>query len=498
MTGSFDDSGPGRSAYDASSVAGARDHTGRQDVALARSAHEAADNATLIQDAQSLLESFAGRDAAVLLASVTELCRLLTIRGASRRAEVLLRQMLPIGEQHLDRDHVALGHVLHELAHIYLREARYTDAEPLLHRLYYMQCRRCGKDHPDAAAVLASLARVRQALGQHDEAEAMWRQVIAVCESTLGSQHVATTTAVERLAESCAARGKHREAGQLRAQATSMRDAPMSRALLAPIDQMAEPSAAKIAPPEPAAVSEPAEAPAAPRHTLVVLPSSSGALTVGEQPAAAAAASSTTQETLLAIHAELQAGSAGAGDTRVRRRWPAFAAAAAVIALVGGLTASGAATTFGARPNDGAPTWAVWNPPAPLVAASDPALSPPAESALYEVRLAAEVPHALDAPTMRPLIRAHLIGPAPRLPLPEILADRKLDDEVVVRFVVDASGVPDTTSLAVVRTPHEVLTDVVRRAIPELRFHPARRALPGAPGEPDVVEMSFRFSRSVP
>ena len=497
VTGSLDHSGPGRTAYDAPGMADACDRAVRNERALTRTTHDAADNATLIQDAQSLLESFAGRDAAVLLASVTELCRLLTIRGASRRAELLLRQMLPIGEQHLDRDHVALGHVLHELAHLYLREARHSEAEPLLLRLYYMQCRRCGKDHPDAAAVLASLARVRQALGQHDDAEAMWRQVISVCERTLGSQHVATTTAVERLAESCAARGKHREAGQLRAQATSMRDAPLTRALVAPIDQMVEPSVPEVAQPEPPKIAEPVDASLASRPTLVVLPSSSGALTVGEQPSAAPAAFVTTQDTLLAMHAELLATGEVTGIATGRRRWPAFAAAAAVIALIGGLTASGAASTFGARPNDGAPTWAAWNPPAPLVPPSDSALAPPAESALYEVRLAAEVPRAIDAAATRPLIRAHLIGPAPRLPLPEILADQRLDDDVVVRFLVDASGIPDTTSLAVVRTPHALLTDVVRRAIPELRFRPARRAVAGAPGEPDVVEMSFRFTRAV-
>jgi hypothetical protein len=467
VTGSADDSGHGRSANDAPGAA-ARDRTGQHDGALARTSHDPTDNATLIQDAQSLLESFAGRDAAVLLASVTELCRLLTIRGASRRAELLLQQMLPIGEQHLDRDHVALGHVLHELAHIYLREARHADAEPLLQRLYYMQCRRCGKDHPDAAAVLASLARVRQALGQHDDAEAMWRQVISVCERSLGSQHVATTTAVERLAESCAARGKHREAVHLRAQATSMRETPSQVAL-----------------------------PAAPSHALVVLPSSSGALAVGERPTLVAASSPTTQDALLAIHAELQATNDATHGAGRRRRWPVFAAAAAVLGLLGGLTASGAASTFGARPGDGAPTWAAWSPPKPTSPGQDSAGSAATERALYEVRLAAEVPDGTDAPTIRPLTHARLIGPTPRLPLPEILADRRIDDEVVVRFAVDASGVPDTTSLAVVRTPHGVLTDVVRRAIPDLRFEPARRGIPGAPGEPDVVEMAFRFSRAV-
>jgi tetratricopeptide (TPR) repeat protein len=451
------------------------------------------DDATLIQDAQALLEAFAGRDAAVLLSSVTELCRLLASRGSSRRAERLLLEMLPIGDQHLDRDHVALGHVLHELAYLYVREARYRDAEPLLLRLYYMQCRRCGKDHPDAAAVLASLARVRQALGQHDDAEAMWRQVIAVCERSLGSQHVATTTAVERLAESCAARGKLREAVQLRAHASTMRDAAATLALPAATDHIEVSRAA-----ESRASVEAGAAGASARQALVVLPSSGGALTVEEQPTIAPLPPGTTQDTLLAIHAELQATNGRALDAGRRRRWPAFAAAAAVVALMAGLTASGAASTFGARPDEAPLRWVAWAAPEPLAPRSDSGATQPAATATYEVRLAAEAPRRIDPAVVPALIRARLIGPAPRLPLPDSLSHRPIDEGVVVRFVVDSHGIPDTTSIAVMHTPHDALADVVRRAIPDLRFAPARRAIPGAAGEADVVEMSFGFSRLVP
>jgi TonB family protein len=237
---------------------------------------------------------------------------------------------------------------------------------------------------------------------------------------------------------------------------------------------------------------------AAPRHALVVLPSSSGALSVEEQPKIAVPPTATTQDALLAIHAELIAAGGDAHDARGRRRWPAFASAAAVVALLAGLTASGAASTFGARANDGLPTWQVWNPPAPLVAAVDSAAPVPAERTLYEVRLAAAAPPQPAVRATHPLIPAHLIGPVPKLALPAILADRRTDGEVVVRFAVDARGVPDTASLAVVRTPHEVLTEVVRRALPAMRFEPARRAIAGAAAEPDAVEMSFRFSRSTP
>jgi hypothetical protein len=283
---------------------------------------------------------------------------------------------------------------------------------------------------------------------------------------------------------------------QLRAQATSMRDAPPARTLLAPVARIVPGDAREVTQLESPEVSNQREAPEPPRHALVVLPSSNGTLAVEEQPALSPTPPATTQDTLLAIQAELLAATGAVREAGERRRWRAFAAAAAVVVLLGGLTASGAATTFGARPDDGVPRWAAWNPPAPLTRPVDSLRMAATESALYEVRLAAEVPSRTDAPTMR-TIHARLIGPAPRLPLPELLSDRRLDDEVVVRFVVDASGVPDTASLDVVRTPHAVLTDVVRRAIPDLRFEPARRPVPGAPGEPDVVEMSFRFIRAV-
>lgn len=503
VTGSADDSGHGHSAFDAPDGA-ARDRARPSGGGLTHSRQTQPDDGRLIHDAQALLQAFAGRDAAALLSSVTELCRLLAARGSTRRAERLLLEMLPIGEGHLDRDHAALGHVLHELAHIYLREARHAEAEPLLLRLYYMQCRRCGKDHPDAAAVLATLARVRQALGQHDDAESMWRQVIAVCERSLGSDHPATTTAVERLAESCAARGKLREAQVLRAQAATMRASPMAGALPAPavlaevVDARSLGVARKLA--EASALPEAAAdaGDGAPVRPLVVLPAPNGALTVEEQPSFVPALHETTQETLLALHKELQATGGEPSEAGGRRAWPALAAAAAVFALLGGLTASGAASTFGAeRAAESSPRWAAWNAQTPVTPRSDPDAVAATESASYEVRLAAEAPAPTDPAIVHALVRARLIGPVPRLPLPALLAERQIDDEVRVRFVVDAHGIPDTTSVAVLRTSHEALTDIARHAIGDLRFVPARGVTPGAPSEADVVEMSFRFSRQV-
>jgi len=92
------------------------------------------------------------------------------------------------------------------------------------------------------------------------------------------------------------------------------------------------------------------------------------------------------------------------------------------------------------------------------------------------------------------LVRAQLIGAPPQPRFPEILRDRKIEGDVLVRFRVDAQGRPDLSSITVIRTPHELLTDAVRRVIPGMRFEPAHRARIGAPGEPDQIQMAFQFS----
>jgi TonB family protein len=279
----------------------------------------------------------------------------------------------------------------------------------------------------------------------------MWRHVIAVCERSLGPQHVATTAAMERLAESCAARGKLSEAGQLRAMATTLRDVPA--------------------------------APSVRRDWL-----ESDAVAPAQVPPIVLATGPTTQDALLAIQAELMAA------TGSRRRWPVFVAAAAVIIALGILTTQpGAARTFAVRPTKAPPTWEVWSSPAPVM--TDSVVVP--DSATFPVRLAAEAPMAstTGAAMESPLIHARLIGAPPQPALPGNVADRHVAGEVVVRFAVDAQGHPDTSSVTVIRTPHDELTEAVRRVIPEMRFEPARRGAAGAPAERDEVEMSFQFRR---
>lgn len=123
--------------------------------------------------------------------------------------------------------------------------------------------------------------------------------------------------------------------------------------------------------------------------------------------------------------------------------------------------------------------------------------TPAVESAAFPVHLAAEDPKRLIGGSVEgpaELVRAQLIGPLPQPRFPEILRDRKIDGDVVVRFTVDAQGRPVTSSIVVLRTPHELLSDVVRRAIGTMRFEPAHRSTIGAPAQPDEIQMSFQFS----
>jgi TonB family protein len=116
----------------------------------------------------------------------------------------------------------------------------------------------------------------------------------------------------------------------------------------------------------------------------------------------------------------------------------------------------------------------------------------------YSVRLASDSPNKKFDPGVpenaSELVRAELIGAPPQPRFPEGLRDRKLDGEVVIRFVVDAQGRPDPATITILRSPHELFSEAVRRVIPTMRFEAAHRTGIGARAEPDQVQMAFRFS----
>ena len=90
--------------------------------------------------------------------------------------------------------------------------------------------------------------------------------------------------------------------------------------------------------------------------------------------------------------------------------------------------------------------------------------------------------------------RARLIGELPTPKVPASVMD--VEGEVRVRFNVDSLGNPLLDTFAVVSSPNPLLTAAVRKAIPGMRFEPARTAGPDSHAIGDVVQIGFQFARS--
>lgn len=83
----------------------------------------------------------------------------------------------------------------------------------------------------------------------------------------------------------------------------------------------------------------------------------------------------------------------------------------------------------------------------------------------------------------------HIVSSAkPRYP--SVLRQSGIDGRVVVRFMVDTSGLVDPVSIRVVTSTHELFTRAVRDALSEFRFKPAEV---GGRRVPALAEMPFEF-----
>lgn len=89
--------------------------------------------------------------------------------------------------------------------------------------------------------------------------------------------------------------------------------------------------------------------------------------------------------------------------------------------------------------------------------------------------------------------RARLRGALPQPVYPTYLRQVGIRGEVLVQFMVDPTGRPDMASLKVLHSPHEFLTDEVRRVVMRLRFDPALTEGPNPKPHSDLVQVSFVF-----
>jgi TonB family protein len=73
---------------------------------------------------------------------------------------------------------------------------------------------------------------------------------------------------------------------------------------------------------------------------------------------------------------------------------------------------------------------------------------------------------------------------------PAEMLKKKVEGTVFVRYVVDSSGFADASSFEVLRSTHDEFTTAVRRALPDMRFNPARI---GRRRVRQLVEQEFSF-----
>jgi TonB family protein len=90
--------------------------------------------------------------------------------------------------------------------------------------------------------------------------------------------------------------------------------------------------------------------------------------------------------------------------------------------------------------------------------------------------------------------RAQLIGALPTPRYPAQL--NNVEGEVRVRFQVDSTGRPVTSTISVVRSSNALFTDATLKVVAGLRFVPARSG--GSESRPvsDIVQIGFQFRPS--
>ena len=77
------------------------------------------------------------------------------------------------------------------------------------------------------------------------------------------------------------------------------------------------------------------------------------------------------------------------------------------------------------------------------------------------------------------------------LQYPDMLRSANVEGEVLAQFVVDAEGRYEAGSFKVLKSTHELFTQAVTNALPNMRFYPAEV---GGKKVPQLVQQPFTFS----
>ncbi len=521
---------------------------------LERASGNLAEAESFFRAALRTLEHSSAPDDPAFIAPLSALGQLLIDQGSFDEADSLLTRALGLGETAGDDYNDELPILLLELSRLYMIQSAWDRAERPLSRLLAITDTR-GADRPEVATVLASLAAVRHALGDYAAAEQLFRQALCIREKTLTPNHITIAATMESLAETCAARGHFAEAVSLCDRALSIREQTLgandasvrvARTRIADL-QLEAPDESRLRTPPRSARALESSPLAESRPNGGVSPLGAVLIPWGEQLRAVQAEIESTSP---AVHYDRV-------PARTVRATRSFTAIAVTVGLVAMLSALGLGSRFRHRPDPNvfveaeplkptihlaaprvapvevqtlaslapldtlttgssravatsvpsfiaqqpkraraiappAPRRALLqagqalSPPATPVADSAPArAAPPAVEKPPEARPRTEPVNAPTSPTR--------IGSAPQPQYPETLRDQQVEGEVVVQFVVDEHGLPDVSSLTVVRSPHVLLTNAVRVVLTQFRFEPARTAPPQSIPRPETVRYTFTF-----
>jgi TonB family protein len=469
----------------------------------------------MLERALDLGERLLGPEHRELAGLLDDLSRLHLGAGAYASAEPLLLRLYDLTCREKGEDHADAATVLADLALARQALGRHQGIEAMWRQVLAVRERSLVPELSAAAIALEQLAEACAARGKLAEATQLSQRAETMRELT-GHGHAAVAEVspepadevrqpnADPVFESVAAAERSPRARAIRAtenaepvaRGTAREEAASGAAHFVPVStpRVERPAQAPVAR-APAPVAE--AKPTAP----VVLPASSGALKLraAAGPRRGAPSPRSVHETLMSIHAELETGGDAVHDDGVRsgaaQRTPLAAVLGGVkerrasilaAAVLVGVMLVGAVVVRSRAEEE-------------LHASQSPSRRTPA-SGPVRTHPAADVPAAtvvtLAGEVTRPeedsgVVRARLIGPAPSLRIPQPLRGEKLSGDVRVRFTVDAEGRPDLSTLTVLHSPHELLSEEVRRAIPVLRFEPARGRAMGAPAQRGVIEMSF-------
>jgi TonB family protein len=76
---------------------------------------------------------------------------------------------------------------------------------------------------------------------------------------------------------------------------------------------------------------------------------------------------------------------------------------------------------------------------------------------------------------------------------PDLLRAAKVEGSVLMQFVVRVDGSPDTSTVKVLKSSHDLFTKAVLAALPSMRFNPAEV---GGKAVKQLVQMPFQFNLS--